>query len=429
MIVGAFFVLLFLMLFSGFPIAFGMGLVGTLGFMTLTTMDAGLAMVGQVLYDTTLSYQLSILPLFILMGNFISHARMSDDLYAAANTLLGHKRGGLAMATVAACGGFSAVCGSSLATVSTMSKVAIPQMRQYGYADGLAAGSVAAGSTLGILIPPSVVLILYGILTENNIAALFAAGLLPGILGMALYMVAARLIVAVKPEAGPKGERFSWPERLQALSKVWALLVLFVIVLGGIYGGVFTSTEAAGIGAFGAFVIALMRRALTFRLLLETLLDSARTTAMLMLVLVGAILFSNFINIAQFPQLLSAFITEMQLSTVEVILVITVIYLILGCVLESMSMLLLTVPIFYPVAISAGIDPIWFGIYTVIVIEIGLITPPIGLNAFVLKATIPDMSLSSIFKGLLPFIGADIVRLALLIAFPSLALFLVRLFY
>ncbi|MDX3895261.1 TRAP transporter large permease [Pusillimonas sp.] len=429
MIAGVFFVLLFLMLFSGVPIAFGMGLVGTLGFMALTSVDAGLAMVGQVLYDTTLSYQLSILPLFVLMGNFISHARMSDDLYAAANTLLGHKKGGLAMATIAACSGFSAVCGSSLATVATMSKVAIPQMRQYGYLDGLAAGAVAAGGTLGILIPPSVVLILYGIITENNIAALFAAGLLPGILGILLYIVAVRAVVAINPKAGPQGPRYSWRERAQALSKVWALLLLFVIVLGGIYGGVFTSTEAAGIGAFGAFVIALLRGGLTFRVLISTLLDSARTTALLFMVLVGAILFGNFVNIAQFPQALSGFVTALELDPLQVILVITLIYLVLGCLLESMSLLLLTVPIFYPVAIGAGIDPIWFGIYTVIVIEIGMITPPIGLNAFILKATVADIPLSTIFKGLLPFIAADIGRLALLIVFPSIALFLVKLFY
>ncbi|MFD2849903.1 TRAP transporter large permease [Eoetvoesiella caeni] len=333
------------------------------------------------------------------------------------------------MATIAACGGFSAVCGSSLATVSTMSKVAIPQMRQYGYSDGLASGAVAAGGTIGILIPPSVVLILYGIITENNIAALFAAGLVPGILGILLYIAAVRFIVYMKPEAGPQGRWFSWRERLEALSKVWTLLLLFVIVLGGIYGGIFTSTEAAGIGAFGAFVIALLRRALTFKVLASTLLDSARTTALLLMVLVGAILFGNFVNIAQFPQALSGFVTALNLNALEVIIVITLIYLVLGCLLESMSMLLLTVPIFYPVAISAGIDPIWFGIYTVIVIEIGMITPPIGLNAFILKATVPDISLSTIFRGLLPFIGADIVRLALLIAFPSLALFLVRLFY
>jgi C4-dicarboxylate transporter DctM subunit len=429
MIVAGFLTLLFLLLFLGLPIAFGMGLVGTLGFMTLTSTDAGLAMVGQVVYDTTLSYQLSILPLFILMGNFISHARMSDDLYQAANAFLGHRNGGLAMATIAASGGFSAVCGSSLATVSTMSKVAIPQMRRFGYSDGLAAGSVAAGGTVGILIPPSVVLILYGILTENNIGALFAAGLIPGILGLILYVGAVRIIVFRNPNAGPKGDRCSWRERLHALSKVWVLLMLFIIVLGGIYGGVFTSTEAAGIGAFGAFVIALLRRALTPKLLLATLLDSARTTAMLLMVLVGAILFGNFINMAQFPQQLSGFISAIELNAFEVILVITLIYLVIGCVLESMSMLLLTVPIFYPVIISAGIDPIWFGIYTVIVIEISLITPPIGLNVFVLKATVPDISLPTIFKGLLPFIGADIVRLALLIAFPSLALFLANLFY
>lgn len=428
MIILICFVALFALMFTGTPIAFAMIIVGFAGFASFNSVEASLAMLGQIAFDTVHSYELTVLPLFILMGNFVTRSKMSDDLYLASNAFLGHRRGGLAVATIAACGGFAAVSGSSLATVATMAKVAMPQMTRYRYSPSLAAGSVAAGGTLGILIPPSVVLILYGLMTENNIGALFAAGLLPGILGIALYILAVRIVIWRDPAAGPPGPRVPWKERMQALSRTWMIVVLFVIVLGGIYGGVFTPTEAAGIGASGAFIIALIRRSLTWRVLYDTLVESGRTSAMLFAILIGAMVFANFINIARVPSLLSDFVGALGLSPMMIILALTVIYFVLGCVLESMSMLVLTVPVFYPLILAAGIDPVWFGIYVVVVIEIGLITPPMGLNAFVLKAAVPEVNLGQVFRGLVPFVAMDFVRIALLTIFPSIALFLPRLF-
>ncbi|MEX0729334.1 MAG: TRAP transporter large permease [Aquisalimonadaceae bacterium] len=429
MVVLTGFIALFLLLFCGLPIAFGLALVGFFGFAFYSGFGASLAMAGQVLFDTTLSYDLSVLPLFILMGAFITQSRMSDELYAASNAFLGHRRGGLAMATVSACGGFSAVCGSSLATVATMSKVALPQMKRYGYADGFAAASVAAGGTLGVLIPPSVILVLYGIMTQTDIGALFAAGLIPGLLGIGLYFLAIQWVTYRNPAAGPPGERIQWRDRWRALGAVWAVLLLFVLVLGGIYGGVFTPTEAAGMGAAGAFLIALARGTLTWKTFLAALVETARTSAMMFMVLIGAMLFANFVNIARFPFLLADLATGFDLSPLVIILVIMMIYILLGCVLESLSMMLLTVPIFFPLVVGLGFDPVWFGIFVVVVIEIGLISPPLGLNAFIIKGMAPHISLGNIFSGLIPFIGADIVRILLLLFFPTIALFLPRLFH
>lgn len=428
MIVLICFAALFALMFTGTPIAFAMIIVGFAGFAAFNSVEASLALVGQIVFDTVHSYELTVLPLFILMGNFVTRSKMSDDLYRVSNAFLGHRRGGLAVATIAACGGFSAVSGSSLATVATMAKVAMPQMIRYGYSPSLAAGSVAAGGTLGILIPPSVVLILYGLMTENSIGALFAAGLLPGILGIVLYMLAVRMVIWRDPAAGPPGPTVPWKERMQALSRTWMIALLFVIVLGGIYGGVFTPTEAAGIGATGAFLIALIRRSLSWRELYHTLVESGRTSTMLFAILIGAMIFANFINIARVPYRLSEFVGTLGLSALMIILALTVIYFVLGCVLESMSMLVLTVPVFYPLVLAAGIDPVWFGIYVVVVIEIGLITPPMGLNAFVLNATAPEVNLGQVFRGLAPFVAMDFVRIALLTIFPSIALFLPRLF-
>ncbi len=418
------FAILFVLLFLGLPIGFGMMLVGLGGFAYLIAWGPALALLGQTAFDTVLTYSLSVVPLFILMGKLITEARLSDELYRACYAFLGRWRGGLAMATVAACGGFSAVCGSSLATAATMAKVAVPSMRQYGYADSLAAGSIAAGGTLGILIPPSVILVLYGIMTENDIGALFVGGILPGLLGVLLYILAVATTTAVNPEAGPPGEHVAWPERLAALSRIWAIMLLFLVVIGGIYLGVFTPTEAAGVGAGGAFLFALARRALTWRILVDVLVDTARTTSMLFIVLIGALMFSNFINVAGFPAALSGWLDAAAWPPLGVLFAIMAIYVVLGCVLESLSMMLLTVPIFYPIIVGLGFDPIWFGILVVVVIEISLITPPIGLNVFVIKAVLPDVPTGQIFRGVIPFILADLVRLAIIIFVPGLVLFL-----
>jgi len=366
------------------------------------------------------------------MGNFVRQAGLSDELYTASYAFLGHHRGGLAMATVVACGGFSAVCGSSLATAATMSKVAMPPMRRFGYADSLAAGSIAAGGTLGILIPPSVILVIYGIMTESDIGQLFIAGILPGVLGILLYLVAVWATVTLNPAAGPPGERFEWPARWRALRDVWGVLVLFTLVIGGIYGGVFTPTEAGGIGASGAFLFALLRGRLGMRNLGMILIESVRTTAMIFTILIGALIFSNYINIAGMPTLLGEMVVSYGLPPLLVVLLIMMIYVVLGCVLESLSMILLTVPVFYPVVLGLDfgtlLDPdmvlIWFGIVIVVVTEISLITPPVGLNVFVLNGMLPDVSLTTIFRGVTPFWLVDIVRLVLLIFFPTISLWL-----
>ena len=415
---------LLLLVFLRLPIAFAMGLVGFVGFALQTNTRASLSMVGRLVIDTGQDYGLSVVPLFILMGLFVNRAGLSTELYRASYAFLGHFRGGLAMATIVACGGFSAICGSSLATAATMSRVAMPPMRKYGYSDGLAAASIAAGGTLGILIPPSVILVIYGLLTEQSIGKLFIAGIVPGLLGILFYVLAIRFAVARSPAAGPAGERSDWPERLAALRGVWTVLLLFLVVIGGIYGGVFTPTEAAGIGAGGAFLIALARRALSLYDLIEVLMDTARTTAMLFSVLIGALIFSNFVNRAGLPDALLALVTGFDVSPLVVMCLILLVYIVLGCVFESLSMLLLTVPIFFPLVQSLGFDLIWFGIIVVVVTEISLITPPVGLNVFVLRGVLGDISTGTIFRGVTPFWIVDILRLALLVLVPALSLWL-----
>ncbi|WP_119168431.1 TRAP transporter large permease [Algihabitans albus] len=406
----------------GVPIAFAMMLVGFVGFAVITDWYPAMAMVGQLAYDTSLTYSLAVLPLFILMGNFITRAGLSDDLYRAAYAFVGHLRGGLALSTLISCGGFSAVSGSSLATAATISKVAMPSMRRFGYADTLATGSIAAGGTLGILIPPSVVLVLYGIMTNNDIGQLFIAGILPGLVGLLLYCLTVQAITLANPEAGPPGECTGWRERLAVLRRTWGILALFALVIGGIYGGLFTPTEAAGVGAASALLLALARGGLSLRAVVGILLESARTTAMIFAVLIGAFMFANFINVAGLMRDLQAVIAALDIGPFAVLAGILVCYLLLGMVLESMSMLLLTIPIFYPLAIAAGFDPIWFGIVVVVVIEISLITPPIGMNVFILRATLSDVATTTVFRGVLPFVGADILRLLLLLTAPWLVL-------
>ncbi len=430
------FAALLVLVFLRMPIAFAMGLVGFAGFGYLTGWKPSLSMVGTLVSETALSYGLSVVPLFILMGNLVSRAGLSGELYAASHAFLGDRRGGLSMATIVACGGFSAICGSSLATAATMSKVAMPPMRRYGYSDSLASASIAAGGTLGILIPPSVILVIYGLMTETSIRELFAAGFIPGLVGVLFYLGAVQWVVWRRPEEGPRAERTPWRGRLAALGGVWGTLLLFVLVMGGIYGGLFTPTEAAGIGAGGAFIIALARGTLTWRSLLEVLTDSARTTAMLFTVLIGALIFSNFVNRAGLPAGLLSLVTGYDLPPLVVIAIILAIYLVLGCVFESLSMLLLTIPIFFPVVQGLGYAGlgaeailVWFGIIAVVVTEISLITPPVGLNVFVLSGVLKDVKTSTVFKGVTPFWCADIGRLALLVAFPALSLALPRLFY
>ncbi len=425
------FACLMVLIFARVPIGMSMGIIGFFGFAYLSDYNwvAALSMASRRVIDTSQSYSLSVIPLFILMGNLVTHSGLSKELYKASYAFLGHLKGGLSMATVVACGSFSAICGSSLATAATMAKVAMPPMREYGYSDSLAAASIAAGGTLGILIPPSVILVIYGIMTEQSIRELFAAGLLPGLLGIFLYMGAVLWTVQRNPQAGPKGQVSTSRQRILALRGVWGTLLLFVTVMGGIYGGIFTPTEAAGVGAAGAFLIALARRSLNWRAIFQILSETARTTSSLFVVVIGALIFSSFINRAGFPDQLLNFITGHNLAPMTVILIILAIYIVLGCVFESLSMLLLTVPVFYPVVQSLGFDLIWFGIIVVVVTEISLITPPVGLNVFVLSGVLKDVNTGTIFRGVTPFWFADIIRLLLLTLVPAISLFMPQLFY
>ena len=414
------------------PIAFAMGLVGMVGYMHLNSFRGAVSMVGRLIIDTAQDYGLSVVPLFILMGLFVNKGGLSRELYQVSYAFLGHLRGGLAMATICACAGFSAICGSSLATAATMSKVAMPQMRKYNYDDGLSTASIAAGGTLGILIPPSVILVIYGLLTETSIGKLFLAGVIPGLIGVLFYLGAVRWTVGRKPEAGPAGERTSWGDRLIALKGVWAVMLLFFLVIGGLYGALnfyplnltFSSTEAAGMGATGAFLIALFRGSLNLRETFEVLKETAYTADSLFAVLIGASVFSNFVNLAGLSEALRELVTTYSISPTMVMLMILLVYLALGCVFESLSMLLLTVPIFFPLVTGLGYDPVWFGIIVVVVTEISLITPPVGLNVFVLKGVVPDVTTGTIFRGVTPFWVSDLLRLALLVALPGLSLFL-----
>ncbi|MDH5353434.1 MAG: TRAP transporter large permease [Gammaproteobacteria bacterium] len=425
------FLCLLVLILARMPISFAMGLVGVFGFLYLNDFNwvAALSMASRRVIDTSQDYGLSVIPLFILMGNLVTRTGLSQELYKASYSFLGHLRGGLSMATVVACGGFSAICGSSLATAATMAKVSMPSMRRYGYSDSLAAASIAAGGTLGILIPPSVILVIYGIMSEQSIRELFAAGFIPGILGIFLYLGAVAWTVWRNPEAGPPGERIDMSGRLQSLKGVWGILLLFGIVMGGIYGGIFTPTEAAGIGAAGAFIIALMRRSLSVKNTFDVLFETAQTTSSLFLVVIGALIFSSFINRAGLPDQLLDLITGYDVAPIVVVFMILGIYIILGCVFESLSMLLLTVPIFYPVVQSLGFDLVWFGIVVVVVTEISLITPPVGLNVFVLSGVLKDVSTGTIFKGVTPFWIADIIRLSLITLIPAISLFLPDLLY
>ncbi len=414
----------FVMMMIGMPIALAMLLVGLAGIWINISERTAMGMIGQLPINATMSYELSVLPMFILMGAFVTRARMSEDLYRLCHGFVGHMRGGLAAATILACGGFSALSGSSIATAATMAKVAVPEMRRYGYADGFAASAVAAGGTLGILIPPSVILVLYGIATGTDIGALFLAGILPGILAIVLYLVAIRITAQIDPSCAPAAPRADWSQRVAYLRRVGPILLLFLGIIGGLYQGVFTPTEAGGVGATGALAFALWRRALSFQGLVASLTETVLTTASLFLVLIGALVFSNFMNLIGLPAALSDLILTMGLGPMAVIFAILVIYVFLGMFMESLSMILLTVPIFFPIVTQLGFDAVWFGIFAVMVTELSLITPPVGLNLFVIKSVIDDLPIGKIYRGIIPFVLADIVRIIIIIAFPWIVMVL-----
>lgn len=422
------FAVLLLLSFLGFPLGFTTLFVGFIGFAYTRDWNfhAALTMTGQQVMDTGANYGLSVIPLFILMGAFIHRSNISEDLFKAAFALVGARPGGLAHATVLACAGFSAVSGSSLATAATMTKVAMPHMRRYGYSDRLSAGVVAAGGTLGIMIPPSVPLVIYALVAEEDIGKLFVAAIIPGILLVALYLAAVAISVKRNPSLGKAGERLSRPERWTAYAKVWPVLVLFGVVLGGIYFGVFSPTEAAGIGAMGAAVFAVTRGYVrSLKALYLILIDTCRTTAMLFAVIFGALVFANFINLSGLPYQLVDLVEGMQLGPVGVVLAVCVICILMGMIFEAVGILLLVVPVFLPTLLAADVNLIWFGIIMVVVVEMGLITPPIGMNVFTVRSVMPDIKLGDIFAGVTSFVIADAVALALIIAFPVIVLGLV----
>jgi tripartite ATP-independent transporter DctM subunit len=410
------------------PVGMAMGLVGISGFSYLVGGAPALKLVGQTSMRTVTDYTFGVIPMFLLMGAFVTSSGMSRELFRTANNFVGHLRGGLGIATVAACGGFAAICGSSVATAATFSTVAYPEMRRYGYPQSFATGVIAAGGTLGAMLPPSTVLAVYGIITEQDIGKLFIAGIIPGLLAICMYMITIAIIGWVKPGFLPAGKPTPWKERLAALKDIWAPLLLFIFVIGGLYGlpflPRFTPTEAGGVGASGAFLIGVLSGRLNKDGILTSLLQATRTAAAVFTVLIGALLFGYFLTITQTPQKVTEFLTALGLGKYGVLALIMLMYLLLGCLMDAMAMIILTIPIIFPVIIHLGFDPIWFGVIIVMTVELGLIHPPVGMNVFVIKSVVKDVSFTTIFKGVIPFIITDLIRLVILIAFPVLALWL-----
>lgn len=406
------------------PLAFALIGVSIVGIGLTLNWNVAFMLLPMTISEAVLSYELAVVPMFILMGNVISKTGIAQDLFRAAYAFFGHVRGGLALSTMTACSGFSAVCGSSYATAATMAKVAYPSMKRYGYADSLSAGTIAAGGTLGILIPPSIIMVVYGILTQTNIRDMFIAGVVPGLLGVAMYLVVIRLIAARRPEDAPAGERSTWSERFRALSGVWPFVLLFVLIIGGLYGRLFTPTEAAGMGAGLAMLVAMLQRRLSLQLLRQIIIDTAYTSVSLYAVLFGALMLSRLLTVSGLSTGMLDLVTGFGLEGIMLIIAILLIFLVLGCVMDSMAIILIFAPLFAPIVVAQGFDLVWFGILIIVATEIALITPPIGMNVYVLKAVLPSIPMVRIFKGLVPFVLADLVRLALLIAFPALALWL-----
>jgi tripartite ATP-independent transporter DctM subunit len=418
--------LVLLLAFLRVPLGIALLTVAIGGITAINSFGVAATLLPMTLTEAAFSYELAVVPLFILMGNVLSRTGISADLFRAANAFLGSVRGGLALATMVTCAGFSAVCGSSFATAATMSKVAYPSMQKYGYSDRLATATIAAGGTLGILIPPSIILMIYGILTQQNIGELFIAGVLPGLLGLAMYMGVIYVIAVIKPEHAPRGERVSAAERWASLAGVWPFVALFLLIIGGLYMGWFTATEAGGIGAGMALLIALAQRRMGWSRFLEVMKETAMTSVMLYVVLFGAMMFAQFISFSGLADELLSLINESGLSKLGILLAILAVFLLLGCVMDAMAIILIFVPLFLPTLVAQGYDLVWFGIIVVVLTEIGLITPPVGMNVFVLKANLPKVPVGTIFRGLLPFVGVDVLRLVLLVAFPSISLVLVQ---
>ena len=406
------------------PIAFAMGIVGFVGLGLVRSWPAAGVSVATIFHESGFQYTLSVVPLFVLMGNFVTRAGMADELFHAAQAVVGHRPGGLAKATVIACGGFGAICGSSVATAATLTRVAYPSMARYGFAPALATGAIAAGGTLGILIPPSVVMVLYGLMTETSIGALFAGGLVPGLLAILVLSAAIDVVARLRPASAPRAEPAPWPRRLAALRSVWAVLALFALVMGGIYGGAFTATEGAAIGSAGGLAFALARRSLDRATFASLLRESVVTTAMMFSILIGALIFANFVNFTSMGDDLLQVVRRFEVHPLGVVIAICAIYVLLGTAMEELSMIMLTVPVFFPLVKALGFDPVWFGVLIVVVVQIGLISPPVGMNIFVIHSRLPEVPTGTIFRGVVPFNVALVALLALLLAFPAIVTWL-----
>ena len=414
-------------------IAISMLVAGGLGYALVAGIDPLFNYAKTMAFARYSMYDLSVVPLFLLMGNLASRGGLSRRLFQATNAFLGHYRGGVAMSAVGACAGFGAICGSSLATAATMGQVALPELRRYNYSPALATGALAAGGTLGILIPPSVVLVIYAVLAEQNVAAMFMAALVPGLLAMAGYMVAIAIYVRVSPGSGPAAPRMNWAQRWQTIREVWPIVLVFVTVIGGIYGGFFTPTEAAAIGTMATGTLAIITRELTLKGMLQAAFDTASATAMIFLILLGADLLNAFFALSQMPTATAQWVLGADLPPMLVLLMIVLIYLVLGCVMDSLSMILLTIPIFLPIVMGLdfwGLGPtdkaIWFGVLALMVVEIGLITPPVGMNLFIINSLAKDVPMKETYKGTIPFILSDLVRTGILMLVPGLSLWLVH---
>lgn len=415
---------LFALILLRVPVGMAMGLVGVTGFGYLVGTGPALKLIAQTSMRTVTDYTFGVIPMFLLMGAFVSNSGMSRQLFHSANTFLGHRKGGLGFATIAACAGFASISGSSVATAGTFATVAYPEMRRANYPKSFSTGVIAAGGTLGAMFPPSTVLVVYGIITEQDIGKLFVAGILPGLLAVAMYMLTITVIARLDPDHLPAMPRSSWAERLVGIREIWPPAALFIGVIGGLYGGVFTPTEAGGVGAGGALLLGLLGRKLSRADIRRSLLQATRIAAAVFTILIGALLFGYFLTVTQTPQKITELLTGLGLGRYGVLALIMVMYLILGCMMDAMAMIILTVPIIFPVVVALGFDPIWFGVIIVMTVELGLIHPPVGMNVFVIKSVIDDVSFSTIFRGVIPFIATDLARLLILIVFPIIVTFL-----
>jgi C4-dicarboxylate transporter DctM subunit len=432
---GVMFAFMLVLLALRVHIGVAMLLTGSVGYTMVAGLDPLLNYFKGAAYARYSIYDLSVVPLFLLMGQFATHGGLSKALFKAGNAMIGHWRGGMAMGAVTACAGFGAICGSSLATAATMGQVALPELKKHGYSERLSAAAIAAGGTLGILIPPSVPLVIYAIITEQNIAKMFLAAFIPGLLAALGYMIVISIIARISPEDAPRGIKFTWMQRLQALSETWPVILIFIVVIGGIYGGIFTPTEAASIGTLATAIVAWTSGGLKGRGFLDCLYGAAGATGMIFLILLGADILNVFLALTQVHTELASWVVGLNWPPLGVLMVIIIIYLVLGCIMDSLSMILLTVPIFFPIimgidlwGLGADDKAIWFGILALMVVEVGLITPPVGMNVFIISAMVKHVPMKEIFKTILPFLASDFVRIALLVFFPSIALVVFQIF-